>query len=106
MGRKKRGNRAAFTLLELLVVTAIIGVLAALLLPALSAARGYARSTTCKNNLHQMGLGGSKCTWMNITVNIRFILARQGRLTVMTWARAVGRRGWFIGHQNCILTTP
>jgi prepilin-type processing-associated H-X9-DG protein len=42
--------------MELLVVIGIIGILAALLLPALSMAKAHARSTACKNHLHQMGL--------------------------------------------------
>ncbi|HEY3860639.1 MAG TPA: type II secretion system protein [Verrucomicrobiae bacterium] len=46
----------AFTLTELLVVTGIIGVLAALLLPSISFGRSQARSAACRSRLRQMGL--------------------------------------------------
>ena len=49
-------GQSGFTLVEMLVVIAVIGILMALLLPVLSRAKSQARSVQCKNHLHQLGL--------------------------------------------------
>ncbi len=50
-------SKYAFTLVELLVVIAIVGILTAMLIPSLASARETARTSICKSNMRQMGLG-------------------------------------------------
>lgn len=51
-----RQRRRAVTLVELLVVIAVVGILVALLIPAVQAARESARRSQCQDHLHQVGI--------------------------------------------------
>ena len=63
--------RGAFTLIELLVVVAIIGLLIAILLPSLSAARRQARQVLCKTNLRTLGQAGHQYAHENRGLVVR-----------------------------------
>jgi prepilin-type N-terminal cleavage/methylation domain-containing protein/prepilin-type processing-associated H-X9-DG protein len=57
MNRAGKNLDRGFTLIEILVVVAIIGLLAAILFPVFARARENARRTSCASNLKQLGLG-------------------------------------------------
>jgi prepilin-type N-terminal cleavage/methylation domain-containing protein len=80
-------QRGAFTLVELLVVIAIIGMLVALLLPAIQAARESARKTSCRNNLHQIGVAmhNYESAFRKLPPGYKYAFSSQGNVLGHSW---------------------
>src|SRR6266581_3348154 len=85
---KAPANRLAFTLIELLIVVAIIAILAGLLLPALGRAKTKAQAAGCLSNLRQLTL----CWVMYADDNVDFL---SPNVALNTLGDGVGTRvGW------------
>jgi hypothetical protein len=77
----RRCVRGAASLLELIIVLFIIGVMCAMLLPALQAARSKADSVACQNNVRQVGMALSRA----IDVKDRFPPPNQWTIECLKW---------------------
>lgn len=83
----------SFTILELLIVIAIIGILACLLLPALQKAKAKAREISCLNNQKQCSLGQT----LYLTDHDRYLYCPENGWSMpngTTWAGMLYREGY------------
>jgi prepilin-type N-terminal cleavage/methylation domain-containing protein/prepilin-type processing-associated H-X9-DG protein len=103
-GYRLTGSRCrGFTLVELLAVIAIIGVLVALLLPAIGLAREAARNASCQNNLRQFGLSIQNHAQQNKEsfCSGSFDWLRDGAISDHSWVGDAVKQAYAPGKMLC-----
>lgn len=95
--------RRGLTLIELLVTISIIGVMVALLLPAVNLARSASRQTACANNLRQFGIALQSLTSVNKGAYCTgaFDWVHEGPVTEVGWVADLVNEGQPVGQMLC-----
>ncbi|HZN34366.1 MAG TPA: DUF1559 domain-containing protein [Pirellulaceae bacterium] len=96
-------GRPAFTLVEMLVVIAVIGILIALLLPALHLAREVARGMACSSNLRQFGVGFHTHAEQHRDAYCSgaFDWRKDGAITEFSWVADLVKQAQPVGKMLC-----
>lgn len=84
-------EKRAFTLIELLTVIAIIGILAAILIPVVGKVRESARAAKCVSNLRSTSIG----MLSHINDNDGVLYTMKGGSTNFLWTRVLAEEGYF-----------
>jgi prepilin-type N-terminal cleavage/methylation domain-containing protein len=84
-------RRLGVTLIELIIVLAIIGIMASLLFPAIQSARGKANTVACQNNIRQVGMALGQF----INAKKRFPFTNQWTIDILKWIEEEPLAGQF-----------
>ena len=100
--RQRLRGSGAFTLIELLVVISIIGMLTAMLMPALHRARAASRQAACASNLRQFGIGLHAHAQRHKTFCTgAFDWRQDGCVTAVGWVADLVKQGTPVGEMLC-----